>query len=83
MLNITNYNINGSSKIDEKDVVYFSASLSNSVGTGKYTVLISKNIVNLDEYVNNTDVCENDYKEFEKHVTSLLEIINGELENDK
>lgn len=62
MLNIGSISINGTSKIDGKDVAYFSASFSTGDG-GNYS--ITKNVTDKTLYEANSNRCEADYVEFE------------------
>ena len=68
MLKISSLNLNGSSRIDNSDVVWFSASVSED--SSNYS--ITKNVANREVYKQNKVQCEADYEEFEAKVEEYI-----------
>ena len=62
MLKMSSLSLNGVSRIDEKDVVYFNASFSD----GMSGFVISKNVTDAETYKQNKIQCEADFDEFEE-----------------
>ena len=77
MLNMGSINVNATSRIEETDVVYFSASFSPTNG-GNYNV--SKNISNIALYETNKESCDMDYELFEQKAKQMVEQTMGIFE---
>lgn len=69
MLNIGSISINGTSRIDGKDVAYLGASFSVCDG-GNYS--ITKNITDRTLCDANSNQCEADYAEFENMIMEYM-----------
>lgn len=72
MLKMGSINISATSRINDTDVAYFSASFSDNNG-GNYTV--SKSISNISAYNENQSECDADYTEFEQKAMEVAEQI--------
>lgn len=72
MMKMGSINISATSRINDMDVAYFSASFFDNNG-GNYT--ISKNIANISAYEENKMECDSDYAEFEQKATEVAEQI--------
>lgn len=74
MLKMGSINISATSRINDTDVAYFSASFSDNNGRN-YT--ISKNIANISVYESNKAECDADYTEFEQKAMEVAEQIKA------
>lgn len=71
MLNVNALNVNGSSRIDGRDVAYFNASFTLGPGMGgNYTV--SKSVSDKEVYEANKAQCGADYASFEASVNEII-----------
>ena len=73
MLKMSSLSLNGTSRIEEKDVVYFNASFSD----GSAGFVITKNVTDAETYKKNKIQCEADYDEFEE---KAMQYVGGEDE---
>lgn len=74
MLNIGSFSINGTSRINEKDVAYFNASFS--IGeSGNYSS--TKSVNDKAMYLANQKQCEDDYVEFDRMTMDYMKQISG------
>lgn len=74
MLNMGSININGTSQIEEKTVVYFNASNNGSQGKGFSS---TKNISDMEAYLANQAQCEEDYAEFDSAAMEIMSRISN------
>lgn len=68
MIKMGSVNINGTSNIEDTDVVYFNASFSDSPNAN-YS--ITKNITSVALYTANQSQCDVDYVEFEEKAKEM------------
>lgn len=69
--NVTNtMMITANSQVDGENVMFLSASIRTGLDFN-----INKQIQNFELYTKNTDVCNQDYIEFENHVNSIAQQI--------
>lgn len=71
MLAMGGISISGTSRIDGKDVAYYSASFANN------TYNINKNVTDVATYNAHQSECEADYEAFESKVKQYAELIKG------
>ena len=71
MLNMCSISISGTSRIDGKEVAYFSANFANN------TYNISKNVTDMVSYNANQSECEADYAAFESKAKQYAALIAG------
>ena len=69
MLNMGSININGTSQINEKVIVYFGASYN---GGQNKSFSATKNISDMDTYLANQKQCDADYSEFESAAMDIM-----------
>lgn len=69
MLNMNSISVSGTSRIEGKDVVFFSASFSAGKA-GNYSS--TKNITDKETYMKNQEQCEADYMEFDAAAMNIM-----------
>ncbi len=74
MLNMGSININGTSQIEEKTVVYFNASNNGSQNKGYSS---TKNISDMEVYLANQEQCDADYAEFDAAAMDIMSRIGS------
>lgn len=68
MLNMSSYNLAGSSRIDGVDVAYFNASISLG---DNVTFSVSNNVNDKGAYIRNKEQVDTDYESFQAKVMEL------------